>query len=208
MGISILEWLGYIASAIVAISLATTSIVKFRWINFIGAATFSIYGFLIGALPVGFLNGLITIIDLYFLYIIYNKKEIFEILEIESGNEYLKRFLKFYAKDIHKIFPDFTYEDQKNNIAFFILRNTAVTGLFLANRNEDNLLKVELDYVIPEYRDFKNGKYIYHRLKNKFIKQGFNKVECKTKNKQHSKYLKRIGFSEDTDGNYYKILHN
>ena len=78
MEINVLEWIGYIASVIVAVSLAMTSIVKFRWVNLIGAATFSIYGFLIGALPVGFLNGFIAIIDIYFLYTIYSKKEVFE----------------------------------------------------------------------------------------------------------------------------------
>ena len=169
MEINILQWIGYIASVIVAVSLAMNSIVKFRWINLIGAITFSAYGFLIGALPVGFLNGLIALIDAYYLIIIYNKKETFETLEIRADNKYLLRFLEFHNKEIQKYFPGFTYKPEMNTTSFFILRNTAVAGLFLAHREDGNILKVGLDYVIPEYRDFKNGRYIYLRLRRKFI---------------------------------------
>jgi len=45
MNIDILAWIGYIASGIVAISLAMSSIIKFRWMNLIGATMFSTYGF-------------------------------------------------------------------------------------------------------------------------------------------------------------------
>ena len=56
LNISILEWLGYLSSVIVAISLTMSSIIKLRWFNLVGAAAFSFYGFMIGSLPVGFLN--------------------------------------------------------------------------------------------------------------------------------------------------------
>ncbi|MBI9053158.1 MAG: hypothetical protein JEY96_05040 [Bacteroidales bacterium] len=206
MEINILEWIGYAASVIIAISLSMSSIVKFRWINLIGATTFSTYGFLIGALPVGALNGFIAIIDVYFLYTIYNKKEIFETLEIRADNKYIYRFLEFHDKEIQKYFPGFAYKAEMNTISFFILRNAAVTGLFLAHREDDNVLKVGLDYVIPEYRDFKNGKFIYLRLRRKFIDDGFDKVMTPGDSSKYVKYLRKIGFTEDKAGMYVKIL--
>lgn len=206
MEINILEWIGYAASVIVAVSLAISSIVKFRWVNLIGATTFSTYGFLIGALPVGFLNGFIAIIDVYFLYTIYSKKEVFETLEIRADNKYLLRFLEFHNKDIQKYFPGFTYKPEMNTISFFVLRNMSVAGLFLAHREDGNILKVGLDYVIPEYRDFKNGRYIYMRLRRKFIDDGFDKVISPGQSPTYSKYLKRIGFTETSDGMYLKVL--
>lgn len=206
MEINILEWIGYMASVIIAISLAMSSIVKFRWINLIGASTFSTYGFLIGALPVGLLNGLITIIDIYFLVQIYNKKEVFETLEIRADNKYLLRFLEFNHKEIQKYFPGFTYKPEMNTVSFFILRNLAVAGLFLAHREENNVLKVGLDYVIPEYRDFKNGKFIYLRLRKKFIQDGFDIVKAPANSENYGKYLKKLGFNEDSEGLYVKVL--
>jgi len=206
MEINILEWVGYIASVIIAISLSMSSIVKFRWINLIGATTFSTYGFLLGALPVGFLNGFIAIIDIYFLYTIYNKKEVFETLEIRADNKYIFRFLEFHSKEIQEFFPGFDYKPEMNTVSFFILRNAAIAGLFLAHRKDENILNVGLDYVIPEYRDFKNGKFIYLRLRRRFIDDGFNIVKASGKSKQYTKYLKKLGFKEDKDGMFVKVL--
>ena len=203
---NILEWVGYTASVIIAISLSMSSIVKFRWINLIGAATFSTYGFLIGALPVGFLNGFITIVDIYFLYTIYNKKEVFDTLAVRADNKYLLRFLEFYQKDIQKHFPDFEYKPEMNTISFFVLRNMAVAGLFLAHRENDHVLKVGLDYVIPEYRDFKNGRYIYLRLRKNFIDDGFDIVKASGNSKTYSSYLKKLEFKEDQEGMFVKVL--
>lgn len=206
MELNILEWIGYAASVIIALSMTMNSIVKFRWINLVGATTFSIYGFLIGALPVGFLNGFIVSVDIYYLLKIYSKKETFEILEIRADNRYLLRFLEFHNKEIQKFFPGFSYQPEMNTISFFILRNMAVTGLFLAHREEGNVLRVGLDYVIPEYRDFKNGRYIYLRLRKKFIQDGFDIVKAFGNSKKYCKYLKKLGFTEDSEGMFIKVL--
>ena len=206
MDINILEWIGFAASVIIALSMTMSSIVKFRWINLIGATTFSIYGFLIGALPVGFLNGFIAAVDIYYLLIIYGKKEVFETIEINEDNNYLFRFLEFHHKDIQKFFPGFSYKPEMNTIGFFILRDMAVAGLFLAHRENKNILKVGLDYVIPEYRDFKNGKFIYLQLRKKFIDEGFEMVKASAKSKKYSQYLKKIGFTENQQGIFIKKL--
>ncbi len=206
METNILQWIGYTASVIIALSMTMNSIVKFRWINLAGAITFSTYGFLIGALPVGFLNGFIVTVDIYYLFTIYAKKEIFETLEVRADNKYLLRFLEFHNNEIQKFFPGFTYNPEINTISFFILRNTAVAGLFLAHREDNNILKVGLDYVVPEYRDFKNGRYIYLRLRRKFIDDGFDTVMATGKSVKYSKYLKKLGFIENKDGMFVKVL--
>jgi hypothetical protein len=197
MEFNYLQWIGYIASITIAVSMAMSSIVKFRWINLAGALTFSTYGFLIGALPVGILNAFIVSLDIYYLIIIYSKKEIFEILEIRPDNKYLIRFLEYHKDEIASFFPEFTYKPDMNTVSFFILRNMSVAGLFLAHREDGNILKVGLDYVIPEYRDFKNGKYVYLRLKDRFIDAGFTKVMAEGKSTEYAKYLKKLGFSNE-----------
>ncbi len=206
MEISNLQWIGYIASAIIATSMTMNSILKFRWINLAGAVTFSTYGWLIGAWPVGILNTFIASADVFYLVNIYFRKEVFEILEVKPDNRYLVRFLGFYDKDIQKFFPGFTYKPQLNTVSFFTLRNMAVAGVFLAHRQNEHTLSVGLDYVLPEYRDFKNGKFIYGQLNNKFIACGFKNVIAEVKSRKYSKYLKKLGFSQDRDGMYRKLL--
>jgi hypothetical protein len=206
MNSEFLQWIGYSASVIIAISMMMSSIVKFRLVNLAGAFTFSVYGFLIGALPVGFLNGFIVIVDIYYLIEIYGKREVFEILELRPENRYLIRFIEFHNAEIQRFFPGFSYKPDMNTVSFFILRNMSVAGLFLAHREEDNILKVGLDYVIPEYRDFKNGKYVYLRLKGKFIDAGFTKVMAEGNSVKYVKYLKKLGFKEDSNGMFVKDL--
>jgi len=127
-----------------------------------------------------------------YLLFSYNffKKETFEILEINAESEYLKRFLNFHNDRIQKFLPGFSYNPDMNTVTFFILRNMSVAGLFLAHRENDTVLHVGLDYVLPEYKDFKNGKYVYFKLKNKFIDAGYTSVVAKGNNANYFKYLK------------------
>jgi hypothetical protein len=201
-----LQWIGYVASVIIILSMMMPSIIKFRWINLVGALLFSIYGFLIQAIPVGVLNGIIVLVDVYYLWLIYSKKETFEILEINSSSEYLKRFLKFHDARIQEYLPGFSYIPDATTISFFILRNMAVAGFFLAHRSDGSVLNVDLDYVLPEYKDFKNGKYIYFQLKDQFIAAGFTRVVAKGNNKRYFNYLKKLGFTEVEQGIYQKDL--
>ncbi len=208
MEISILQWIGYIASIIIALSMTMSSILRFRWINLLGAVTFSSYGFMIGALPVGFLNLFIALVDIYYLRSIYSKKEIFEILEVKPGSQYLERFLKFHEKDIRLYFPNFDYKPNKEDISFFILRDMAIAGIFIAHRQNDTSLMITLDYVIPEYRDFKNGKFVFLSLRSKLIADGISKIIAQAEAEKHEKYLKKVGFIKTTAGLYEKSLAN
>jgi hypothetical protein len=206
MGTDFLQWIGYAASVIIVLSMMMSSIIKFRWINLVGALLFSIYGFLIHAIPVGILNGIIVLVDIYYLAIIFSKKETFEILEINAESEYLKRFLIFHNDRIQKFLPGFAYNPDMNTVSFFILRNMSVAGLFLAHRENETVLHVGLDYVLPEYKDFKNGKYVYYKLKNKFIDAGYTSVVAKGNNLNYFKYLKKLGFKEVSKGIFAKDL--
>lgn len=206
MELIILQGVGYAASLMITLSMMVNSIIKFRWINLAGALTFSVYGFLISATPVGVLNGIIVVVDIYYLVMIYTKKEQFEILAIRPDNLYLIRFLAYHNNDIQKFFPGFAYNPDMNTVSFFILRNMSVAGLFLAHREDGNVLKVGLDYVIPDYRDFKNGKYVYLRIRDNFLKDGFTRVTAEGNNMKYVSYLKGLGFRKDETGLYARNL--
>lgn len=178
-----------------------SSIVKFRWINLVGGMCFSTYGFIIGALPVGFLNSFIVCVNIYYLINIYSKKNIFELLEIKPGSDYLIRFLAFHDKEIQQYCPGFSYRPEMNTLSYFVLRNMNVAGIFLARR-EGNTLTVGLDFVIPEYRDFKNGRYIYKKLSPRLKQAGINKIRAAETNTYNEAYFKKIGFQKDEAGFY------
>lgn len=203
---AILPWIGYTASAIIVVSMMMNSLVKFRWVNLAGALLFSVYGFLIGAIPVGILNGIIVLVDVYYLLQVYTKKEEFEILEISADSKYLPRFLEFHRQRIETYCPGYSFKPNENTVSFFILRNMSIAGLFLAHRTNGSVLNVELDYVLPEYKDFKNGKYVYFTLRAKFIEAGYTSVRAEGNNQKYFKYLKKLGFEETSPGIFTKVL--
>ncbi|MDQ0255720.1 hypothetical protein J2S74_003102 [Evansella vedderi] len=207
MTIDWLEWLGYLASLIVLISLLMSSIIKLRWINLLGSTIFSIYGFLIGALPVGFMNMGIAFINIYYLLKIYSaKEEYFKILSIENSPQYFNHFVDYYKKEMEKYGFKTKYNVSQYEIRFFILRNMVPAGVFLASKYDEKTLKVELDFVIPEYRDFKTGHYIYEHSKGFFLEKGFTDFITYSESESHIRYLTKVGFEETTDHNGVKCF--
>jgi hypothetical protein len=191
-----LEFLGYLASFIVLVSLLMSSIIKLRWINLLGSAIFSTYGFMIGAFPVGFMNLCICFINVYYLIKIYRTKEYFKILPIESNSKYLEYFIDFYHKDIKKYSNTFAFDSNNISVCLSILRNLVPAGVFIASEQDSSTLKVELDFVIPEYRDFKIGAFIYESNKSYFLDKGYSRFICYSSSDTHIKYLKKMGFKE------------
>jgi len=189
-----LEYLGYLASIVVLVSLIMSSAKKLRWINLFGSTIFSIYGFLIGAFPVGIMNASIAIINIFYLYKMYNTKDYFRTLAIDKKSEYLKYFLKFYENDVNKYFPNTNIDVDNSDINFYILRNVVPAGFFVGNREVDDILRIDFDYVVPTYRDFKMGHYIFKDKKDIFLNKGFKSLISFTDNEKHEKYLMKMGF--------------
>jgi hypothetical protein len=190
--VNYLEIFGYLASVLVAISLMMSAIIKLRIINLIGSTCFAVYGFLIGALPVGLLNGFIALINIYYLIQIYSAKEYFKTLKLSSGSEYVNYFLNYYKNDILKFIPSFNFEKIVDLNVLVILRNTNPAGIILYNNIEPHTILIELDYVIPGYRDFKIGEFAF----NEFKKDGITKIYSEPGNSIHKKYLNKMGFAE------------
>lgn len=203
-----LEWLGYLSSIIVAVSLLMSSIIKLRWYNLIGSITFAVYGYLIDALPVALINTIIVFINIYYLYKIYTEKEYFKLIEINEESKYLKSFFDYYKNEIKKYFPDFKFTLSGSDLSFFILRNMVPAGVFIASQHDKESLFINLDFVKPEYRDFKIGKFIFEDNEKYFREKGYKKLFCFTSNKEQNSYLKKMGFREFNNEGKSCMLRN
>jgi len=69
-----IEYIGYLASAFIVVSLMMTSIIQLRIINSIGCILFVIYGLSVNAYPVAISNFLIVLINLNNLYKLSREK--------------------------------------------------------------------------------------------------------------------------------------
>lgn len=195
-GIEWIEWLGYLASVLILVSLLMSSIVKLRWINLAGAGIFAVYGFFIGALPVGVMNLGIVIINIYYLRKIYARKEFFQMIPVDKDTQYFNYFLDFYQRDIEKYFSHNNFKVADTTVGLYILRNLVPAGIFLATEKDQKTLRIQLDFVIPEYRDFKIGNYIFEDRKDYFLNLGYNTFHSYGVNEKHENYLEKMGFKK------------
>jgi len=193
VNINSVELIGYLGSILVAVSLMMKSLLRLRIINLMGALFFTVYGVLLGAYPVAFLNGLIVCIDLYYLLQMWRQKDFFTFLEISPKSEYLRAFVEFYKDDIAEIIPSYLHQPEENLLCFFILRNMMPAGLFIA-KVEGEEAHIQLDYVIPNYRDFKVARFLFEENAAFFIQRGIRRFVSEGGSPIHQTYLEKMEF--------------
>ena len=201
------EIIGFIASAVVAISLMMSNVFWLRIINGIGSLVFTIYGVLIQSAPVAIMNGFVVLIDLYYLSQSF-QSDYYKILEVEPRGYYLEKFLSFYHSEIKKFMPEFNGEIAEDANVFFILRNMVPAGLLVTREHDDGKLWIEMDFAIPAYRDSKIGKHLYSHQAEIFDTKKYGAVYSMAVEKAHQKYLKRMGFVQQTESLFSLELHN
>ena len=193
MNINSVELIGYLGSILVAVSLMMRSLLRLRIINLIGALVFTLYGVLLGAYPVAFLNGLIVCIDLYYLFQMWRQKDFFTFLEVSPKSEYLRAFVDFYKNDILEIIPSYTYKTEEDLLCFFVLRNMMPAGLFIAKVLGEEA-HIQLDYVIPNYRDFKVARFIFEENAAFFIQRGIRRFVSEGGSAIYRTHLEKMEF--------------
>lgn len=201
----LLEAVGYLGSILVAISLMMKSLLRLRLINLVGASVFTLYGILIGAVPVVLLNGLIVGIDIYYLYQMWRQKDYFSLLEVNPEGAYLQQFLTYYAADINQFLPGFNHNPTQKDTALFILRNMVPAGLLLFT-TEGETATVRIDFVIPGYRDFKIGNFLYEENAVFFANRDIRQVVSSPGNAVHQTYLRRMGFIQQENGLFTRSI--
>lgn len=201
------ELLGYAASVLVAVSLMMSRIVRLRVINLVGSLAFTIYGVLVGAYPVAAVNAFIVLINVWFLVKMLRTREYFRILQIEPDSEYLRHFLTTHAEEIERFSPGFAHDPSRRELTFFVLRDLVPAGLFIGELRDDGCLWVRLDYVIPAYRDFKIGRWLYEECAGFFRERGIREIRTPSGTPVHAKYLRRMGFTPVAgSGDTYRLV--
>jgi hypothetical protein len=191
------ETVGYVGSVLVAVSLTMSSIVRLRVINLVGAACFATYGGLIGSLPVLALDGFIAVVDVYFLVRIFGARTYFKLLEMQRPSDYFHYFLEHHAAGIREAQPGFAFEQTPTTLIFFVLRDMLPVGLFIGDVRDGGALEVRLDFVIPGYRDLKNGRFLFRDQADFFRARGIRRIVSAPGSAEHVRYLRKMGFAPE-----------
>ena len=188
------EFIGYLASVLIAISIMMTSVLRLRLFNLAGAAVFSFYGYLIEAPPVAVLNGFLAVVNVWFIWRMLGTKAYFQLLALRPESDYLRYFLNFYRKEIAAILPDFEYKPCPEQITLFVLRNCKPVGVFIASRKSEGVVRVVLDFVIPNYRDLRLGRFLFQEQEDFFRERGVREIVVTPRTKDYGPFLAKVGF--------------
>ncbi|MCK5779426.1 MAG: YgjV family protein [Psychrilyobacter sp.] len=202
MDINWIDWFGYAASLVILVSLTMTSIIKLRWINFVGCILFAMFGLLIKSYPTAIMNIGISFINIFYLYNIYKTKEEFKLIEADTSSPYFKHFIEVNKKDIEKQINE--VELQKQNKGLYMLRNNNIAGILLGEKNEEGTFFIKVDFVTSQYRDYKLGNYFYNEHTEYLESNGINKLITIATEQSHKVYLKKVGFREIEENKFMK----
>lgn len=199
MDLSITELIGYAGSGFIILSLLQKSIVKLRVFGLAGSFTFLVYSIAISAYPIAVVNVIVAGIHIWFLRKLLSKKiEIFTTLEVAKDSQYLLRFLEFHEAEIEGLEHGFRYEPKDNQVRAFILRDLVPAGLFIGRFCEDDTIEVELDYVIPQYRDMQVARFLYSPRSDIFRVERGRSIWSRPGSQVHNDYFSKLGFRPGT----------
>ncbi|MDA8131360.1 MAG: hypothetical protein M0011_07645 [Elusimicrobia bacterium] len=190
------ELIGYAASALVALSLLTSNVLRLRVLNLAGALAFVLYGALVKAWPVFAVNLFVAGIDLWHIIALKSKKDVFRLMPVGERDPLLSNFLSYHARGIWQYFPDFDLSALRSPRCVFILRNLLPVGLFVYTE-EGTDVRVHLDYVSEDYRDLKSARFLFNSTRGGGAFVGFATFTAAAASEKHAAYLRKMGFEEE-----------
>ena len=194
----VIPFIGYLASIFLAISLLVNNDLKFRWINSFGNICFLVYGIFIEAYPIILTNSVLLLINIYYLFKIYNTKENFDLVEFPAADQLINKFLAFHQEDIKLYFPQFYNPDPTDEIRFAVLRDMVIANIFIAKLCSDGSAEVKLNYTVARYRDYQVGRFIFEKEKKYLCSKGVSEIIYRQiVNKNHEKFLGVMGFTKE-----------
>jgi hypothetical protein len=143
------------------------------------------------------MNAVLAVINLVHLWRLVRHRHDdaeYAVLEVSSSDAYLDHVLAAHAKDISRFNPDFT--SAASPYAFLVQRGERTVGVVLAHDAGDGRAQIDLDYVLPEYRDFTPGEFVYRRS-DVFTDHGFRQVIAPTRMRDSGNYLAKVGFHRE-----------
>ncbi|MEX2550540.1 MAG: hypothetical protein WD638_09950 [Nitriliruptoraceae bacterium] len=206
MDLDAVELIGYLASALIVLSLLMASLFKLRVVNLIGAIVFTAYGLLIDSLPVVLTNASIVAIDVFYLTRMFRARAdeaYFEVVGVPAASPLLRRFVAFHTEDARRFQPDFTGLGD-DHLAWMVLRDAVPVGVVLA-RADGEVAHLDLDYVTPAHRDQRAGTRFF-TTPGLFSPHGISRVRSTAGANGHHRYLEAMGFTPIGDGSYERTV--
>ncbi len=191
------EAIGWIGSVLLVISLLQTRVLRLRVLNTVAGVVLIVYNGIIEVWPMVAMNVAIVIINLVFIGRLRSAAQPtgYTLLEVAPTDEYLRHLLRVHDSDIRQFNPGFMFDPAATDThAFLMLRGDETAGVVLLTGDADGVARLQLDYVLPRYRDFTPAEYLYEGS-GWFAEHGFREVVAPPRMHPTDPYLERLGFT-------------
>lgn len=197
-----LEALGWAGSVVLVVSLLQARVVRLRQLNLVASVVLVAYNWLVGVWPMVAMNVAIAVINVVHLTRLVRTRhdpDTYAAVEVAADGELVAHMLERHHDDIVSFNPGFSWDGASSDaLAFVVLRADEAIGLVLVTDGGDGTAEVALDYVVPRFRDFTPGEFVYRRS-GLFADRGFRTVVAPRAMRDLDGYLARVGFV-DRDG--------
>lgn len=203
----IAPYFGFLASFCLVLALLVKTELNFRWFSLAGNVFFIVYAIMLNAIPVLITNGILLVINLYYLRKLFKKEEYFDLIEFQGQEKMVEKFIQYYQKDIGNYFPLFEKDQLKGNLNFAVLRDLVIANIFSAQLMPNGDAEVKINYTLEKYRDFKVGNFIFQKERNFLVSKGVKRIIYRdVASKKHLRFLEVMGFKQQEMGSSYCMV--
>lgn len=203
----ILEIIGWFGSVLLVVSLLQTRVMRLRVLNSAASAVLVGYNAALGVWPMVAMNAVLVCINLTVIAKMLRQRHdarAYDVVRVGVGEPFLARLLDRHAGDITRFNPAPDALLGQAEHAFLVTSGDEVVGVVLSRAGEaPDEQQVVLDYVLPPYRDFTPGEFVF-RADGPFARMGARRVVASPAMTASSAYLAAVGFVPDGDR---QVLH-
>jgi uncharacterized protein with PQ loop repeat len=201
--VPVLEVIGWAGSALLVFSILQTRVMRFRVLNAVACVVLIGYNAAIAVWPMVGMNVVLVAINVWIIRRLLRERHddrAYDAVPIGVDEPLLRHLLDRHAADVRAFNPDLPADvAAEAEHAFLVTTGDQVVGVVLSRAGtEPGEQQVLLDYVLPAYRDFTPGEFVF-RPGGPFATLGTRRVVASPGMAASERYLRAIGF-HDRDG--------
>ncbi len=198
-----LQVIGWVGSAVLVFSVLQSKFLRFRILNGIASLVLVAYNALLGSWPQVAMNAVLVLIDAYFLVRLLGEQRAEKAFTYVQADPRLRQwFFQAHRKDILAFHPDFA--DQVGSCeAELLFHQDRAIGLVAFTQSDDQA-ELLADYVVPAYRDYAPGAFVYSAA-GPLVARGIGSIPVATAHPAVVSSLTKMGYVGG-DGVYTKRL--
>jgi hypothetical protein len=210
--VSLVDALGWAGSALLVYSVLQSRMLRLRVLNLAASLALVAFNTIIGVWPMVAMNAALCVINAWFAVSLVrqrNRGSAFEWVGASPDDPFVSRFLAHHGADVAEFFPvardlpaALATVGEPDTLCVLVLHGDVTVGLVVATADDpapDGTWRLLVDYVIPGYRDYTAGSFIYSPA-GPFAARGAGRVVAGPELGSVRTYLGHAGFAPADGG--------